>query len=323
MKQIFNCVTALLCAVSCSFCFASAVFAEESNGLISLPIAEPAMDIETVINDTITDALVKERYETFALEKPENYTFDTSVYILEYNVSTDYWGEVTSFDYNGLTEKIDYNYPTIYIPLFGDIENSDGVISNRVIGSIKVYYNWMKNDYKFNMMLHNLESENYKNRINEDFYEKITDYISQNDIAAQQTFLIRYPSSLSFNQEVIAVIQSETDVVILDMFDTCRIQTESTVFQTIAYSVEEYRSLRMEAEKTIYQKAEDWETNPAGGIANVSQDKAVKGLLFDVLPYALLVVVLVGAIFAVILIKRKKNNSKDIPSYVPEESATE
>ena len=108
--------------------------------------------------------------------------------------------------------------------------------------------------YSSHFSVSNLAS--IKNKMYVGFYEEIADYIEQNNINATQTFLILYPYTRSSNREMIAVIQTEEDTIILDMYDTCHLTT-STNAPTIAYSVEEYRALRMEAEKTLYQNATD------------------------------------------------------------------
>lgn len=307
MKRTLSCITALLFIAGCFYCFKITGFAESSDKLLSKPIAAPIIDIETVLNNKVTEQIVEERYEMFPGDKPKNYTFDTSVYLLEYDVSTNYWDSVTSLDYKGLTEKIDYKYPTIYIPLFGDIEDSKGNISNRTIGYIKLSYDLIKKDYRFNMVLYNLGSDNYKNRRTVGFYETITDYLSQSKTATQQVFLIRYPSSLTDEHEMVAVIQSKTDVIILDITNSCQVQTEKTSGQPTVYSVSEYRTLRMEAEKTVYQTAKEWETNPAGGVANTEQNDKTVWIYFSLCIISA-TIILIGTLYFVFR-KRRKTHS--------------
>lgn len=275
MKIVNRITLTLLIIVGCMFSFAICSFAEASTTtgkigvVVSNTIGKPKVDIESILNDKVTEELVAERYSMFSIEKPDQYTFDTSVYLIEYTVSTDYWNNVSTMNYKGLTEVIDYSYPTIYIPLFGDIANMEGDILNRVIGHIKLSYDWTNCDYRLGMSLYNLTDSDYRDKKNVWFYEEIADYIDQSKFIVQQAFLIRYPSSLSDGHEKIAVIQTKDNAVILDVSNSLNINMETREYS--AYTVSEYRTLRMEIEKNLYKMATRWDDNPVGGNVDLSQ----------------------------------------------------
>ena len=280
MKMINRILSTALITVICLFTFAISSFAttpdttDTRDVFPSNTIGEPRIHLESLLSDKVTKEIVDDRYRMFSVEKPEAYTFDTSTYLVEYNVSTEYWSNVSNLSYEGLTEAIDYSYPTIYIPLFGDIADSKGNTQNRVIGHIKLSYDVSADDYKLGMSLYNLADDDYKDKKNVWFYEKIEDYLSQSENVAEQVFLIRYPSSLSDGHEKIAVIQTEDRTVILDVSNSLNIHTDKAESgQAPAYTISEYRALRMEIEKELYQTAIGGDKNSVGESSYLNQDE--------------------------------------------------
>ena len=285
--------------------------------LISNPIGGSKTNIQSIINDKVYDGIVSERYNGFSIERPAIYTYDTSIYLLEYNVSTDYWNKVSSMDYKGLTEAprvIDYDHPTIYIPLFGDITDTEGNNHNRAIGYIRLYYNWSDKDYRFNMALYNLTSDNFKDKKKVGFYEEISEYLNQSKTDAQQVFLIRYPSSLTDGHEKIAVIQTKDDTVILDISNTLNIpDNKIDPDKAPVYSISEYSSLRKEVEKKLYQQSNGWDENPAGGNANLSQ--APKQNSYGIWILCIFIVLFIAGTVMFILLRRRRNNQTKQTAY--------
>jgi len=248
------------------------VFAETTNAtgitteISSSTIGQSKIDIKDIIIEKATEEIVQERYNMFTVDKPQKFTFDTAIYLLEYNVSTEYWTKVSEMSYDGMTTSIDYSYPTIYIPLFGEIADTNGTLFNRVIGHIKLSYDWGSKDYKLGMTIYNLVSEDYKDMKKLWFYEEIADYLNRNKVIAQQVFMIRYPSSLSDGHEKIAVIKTSDRTVILDVSNSLNTATAGkNSNRALSYSIAEYSGLRKEVEKEVYRTAEGWENNPAGG----------------------------------------------------------
>ena len=307
MKTINRIAITLLIVAACLFSFSICCFAKDSTAgtagvVVSNTIGEPVTSIESILNNKVTKEIVSERYSMFSVEKPEEYTFDISVYLIEYNVSTDYWNNVGKMNYEGLTEALDYTYPTIYVPLFGDIATSDGEIINRVIGHIKLSYDWTNNDYKLGMSLYNLADNEFKDKENVWFYEKIVDYIDRSKTAVQQVFLIRYPSSLSDGHEKVAVIRTAESTVILDVSNSLNVNMESR--QDTAYTISEYRTLRMGVEKNLYKATDGWNDNPIGG--NVDLSPSEEDSHVGELGLVILVFLVVGLIAFLIFKKHSK-----------------
>lgn len=260
MKKMMKYVITLLLILGCLFSLSTVCLAETSETADSfqiLPsefIAEPKLDIETIIKNKVTEERVNESYKMSSLDMPEKFTYDTSIYLVEYSVSTDYWDDVKTWDYKGLTDALYTDYPTIYIPLFADVADTNGNMHTRVIAYIKLYYNWLKSDYSFIMSTHQVTSEDYKNKKNAGFYENISFYLEENEIDAQQVFLIKYPSSLSTGKETITVIQTESDTLILDLDNTLYVDNDDKMSdRSVVYSISEYKPLRQQVEKEMYK----------------------------------------------------------------------
>lgn len=156
------------------------------------------------------------------------------------------------------------------------------------------------------MSLYNLADNDFRDKKNVWFYEEIADYINQSRTKAQQVFLIRYPSSLSDGHEKVAVIQTVDNVVILDVSNSLNINMESR--QDSAYTVSEYRALRMEVEKNLYKTANGWDDNPVGG--NVDLSPGEENTHVGEWGLNILIVSVVGLIAFLIFKKRSKHLSK-------------
>lgn len=316
MKVSYRILCSIMMVVVCFLIFPIYSLAETSGNtdsvevFISNPVGNSDINIESLIDDKVNEKVVDERYNMFSVEKPEKYTFDKSVYLIEYNVSKEYWNNVTTMDYKGLTEKIDYSYPTIYIPLFGNVADTEGNVLNRVIGHIKLSYNWSDKDYKLGMSLYNLADNDYKNKKYVWFYEEISEYISQNNSTAQQVIMLRYPSSLSDGHEKIAVIQTKDNTVILDVSNSLNIMTGGKrTSRALAYTVSEYSIRRKEIEKNIYQAAEGWDKNPAGGYSELKPDESLDDIVIW-FPFFIIVSVVASAVIFLLIRKHHKYLSK-------------
>ena len=255
MKKI-NCILlAIIIIIGCCLSFMINVFAEASpidetsRAIPSTAIGTPKLDIQSILEEKVTKEIVDERYGMFSVERPQEYTYDTSIYLLEYNVSTEYWDTVSEMTYKGITDALYSDYPTIYVPIFGEIADTKGNLLERVIGHIKLSYDWTADDYKFGMTLYNLTSEDFKDKKNVWFYEKIVDYLNDRKEIAQQVLLIQCPTAESHGSEQIALIQTENNTAILDISNTLRVETDETqTNQSFAYSISEYITLRKNVE---------------------------------------------------------------------------
>ncbi len=260
MKKMIDYMISAFLILGFLFSLNTAVFAEAENIpepseiLPSEFLSKPSMDMEDVIKKVVTEERANELYD------PEKYSYDTSTYLVEYSVSEDYWRRVKSLDYSGLTEAIDADYPVVYIPVFGDIEDTNGRVYNRVVGYFRLQYSRSLNEkafsYKMTSAQYNLTSTDFKDKRVVGIYEDISFYLTRTDTKAEQVFLIKYPSSVTDEQETVAVIKTQTDTVILDTSNSLHIGNDIIPSDELpAYSVSEYSERRKEVEKTLYKES--------------------------------------------------------------------
>lgn len=291
---------------------------EDIKGILPCkPVVKPPIEIETVLNEATVQEIAEKRmqYELVC---------DKTVYLLEYNVGTKYWNNVKSFDYEGLTEQFDSeDYPDILFPMWHEFTDPKGQKSTRVVGYLRYRYNWFSIKYecievgyaphKDELPLKSEYNERFWNRLTQAYYERIADYLAANDIDAKQMFMIRYPSSFSECHEVAAVIQTETDLFILDISNSVHADLDygdnyywfDIYSKPVLYSVEEYRTLRLEAEKEVYKGRR--RLGPFFGSAGDLQGISFLSVLLFILTG---VVVLSAIVFFVIRLVRKKNSKQ-------------
>ena len=255
MNKIKKYITAFFFIIAFTCCFSAIIFADSSTQIVSKPLSEPAVNIDELLNSERTKAIINDRFTSSFFEYPDDYTYDTSVYLLQYNVSQDYWDNVTSFDYEGLTAGLEQPYPTIHLPVFGSIANSNGLVHKRVIGHLTFSYNPLKKEYTINASYCNPKDPEYTDNNIYHFYEEIRQCVNLSQTPIQQVFLIRYPGSSSPTHETIAVLQTGKDAIILDIGNTCHAgeNGQSPTF-SLAYSIEDYYSLRKPIEEELYHK---------------------------------------------------------------------
>lgn len=320
MKKTTNTIIILLLLVGCFFSVSTVALAETSatsetsetsNSLPRLPskfIAEPKIDIEAVIKDKVTEERVNERYDVSFLDMPEKFTYDTSTYLVEYSVDTDYWDNVKTLDYKGLTEAIYPSYPTIYIPIWADVSDPNGSISARVVAYIQLYHDVL-DGYRFSLQVHNIATPEYFDKSVVDYYEDLLFYLEESNTDAKQVFLINYPSSLTYRKEKIAIIQTESDSVVLDLFNTLKIDNGNKESdRSLVYSIAEYKPLRQELEKELYQTVSSWEEVRFGGDVN-DQPNDEKNTWIIFIPSIIAIMVALGTVIYFVLKKHRKHPS--------------
>jgi hypothetical protein len=166
----------------------------------------------------------------------------------------------------------------------------------------------VKDEYRFDMVLYNL-SQAFRDKERMRFYEELTEYLNKTDTNADQVCLLRYVSSLSLNHEVVALIQSEQNTVILDISNSCRIQTDKdTQLSPVAYSIEEYRTRRLEVEKELYKTVDSWENVPSGG-SGASSSNGLQNNAGKWVPYVRFGILAVGGVaFAWVQVRKKSQH---------------
>ena len=267
----------------------------------SKQIGQSEYNVNDLIESMATPETIDTYYHMFN-GLPEDYYVDSSLFIVEYNVTMDYWSKVKETDYKGLTECLSTDYPTVYIPVFANIENTSGELFRRVIGHCSIKYDSLDKKYVLNMTFANIQTEEFKNKESVWNYEMINEYISNKGISPKQIFMICYPSSFNDLSERVAVIQKENDdIILLDVSDSCHLSIDP-IIQAVEYtSVDEYRILRMEAEKELYKSynIDNW-TSGGYGVSDDNNQITITVLMICI------IVLCVAALVAILTVLKKK-----------------
>ncbi len=267
MKKIINCAIASLLIVCCTLSLGILCKAEtdktentdiletetNSTSITAFPshfLGNPKHDMDAVIKDLTEKELSS---SSTRLEKGGEYTCDASQYLVVYGVGDDFWDDVKSFDYNGVAEAITYkDHPTVYVPVFAEVTGKRVNAVNRQLWSIKLTYDSHDDEYVSEIVGYYGPS-NYR-EINGP-YEKISRYLSENKIKAQNVFLISYWS----DSRCAAVVQAESDAFVLDISNSAQPEgVEYADMTARSYSISEYASLRKEAEIKIVLANKDY-----------------------------------------------------------------
>jgi len=243
LKTVILMIVSVLIGLSCLTVTSLAV----SPVIPSLPLEEVEIPIETLIAQKAPKEKVEEQYRMFSVDRPETFAYDPSRYLLIYNASHDFWKTLPSTSYEDLVAGLAHPYPDVYIPYYGDGDTAD-----RVIGSAKLVHDSMAKDWSLRVSIHNVPSQAFKDKTVVDPYEYIIDYLAQSEKAPQQVFLLRHFSSYAEGQEIVAVLKFETDTVILDVSNSAHVEGQEETIIPTAYTVEEFRTLRLAAEEDIY-----------------------------------------------------------------------
>jgi hypothetical protein len=278
--------------------------------LPSAPINGDRVDVDKLVSELVSYEKIDELYSVGmdANNRPESYTFDLSVYILKYNVSSDYWDNVSSCGYDGLTSELDSEKPTVLIPLFGEIENADGAMVERVVGYAKLVYG--KSEYSLSFDGASLKSNegNYSGLRYSNFYEVIAEYVAENGIEVKQIILLCHSTSRYFGHDTVAVVKTETEEFILDFSNSSgkNLSEENgynygILGKPTAYSIEDFRALRIAHEKEIN------ENNFYMFFGNFILPIIIIVVTYIIIPLAAVAVLVTAVVITVKLIKKARN----------------
>ncbi len=268
MKTAIKFTTTILFIICCLFsvtvtCFAKNAEAadEKIAGVIkpipSKVIGEPKFDIEEIIKNKVTESAAKFRFEMYnnTLKTDLEFTYDPTVYIVKYVVLPEFWDEVETLDYKGITDALYTEFPTILIPFYADIADADGNVSKRQCGNLKLHYDSLTKEYTLGFFASNVQEHDFINKKIVGDYDAIAEYLTKNSIDAKNVILIQHVGNATGEtDESIVLIDGNTDKIIVDMTDTLHNQRDSyPYYETRAYTVAEYAPLRKEIEKELYK----------------------------------------------------------------------
>ena len=244
MNRIIKCTIVSLLIVCCAFslcipCLADSTFPSEF-------LTEPTTDMESTVK-SLTDAEMSKKH--VSLEDVEEYTYDASVYVVEYDVANGFWNSVQTFDYKGITEALIDAKPEATVPVFADLTDENGNTVNRQIADVEIYYSFKNEKYSSRFSIGNmaLKPAYVSDSCYLMSYEKIVRYLTENQIKAENVFIINYifeaPGSA-------AVVKTETDAFILDLTNSAEPKNVQYGDPTARpYSISEYANLRIATEE--------------------------------------------------------------------------
>ena len=244
MNRIIKCTIVSLLIVCCAFslcipCLADSTFPSEF-------LTEPTTDMESTVK-SLTDAEMSKKHSS--LEKVEEYTYDASVYVVEYDVADGFWNSVQTFDYKGITEALINVKPEATVPVFADLTDENGNTVNRQIADVEIYYSFKNEKYSSRVSIGSvvLNPAYVSNSYHLMSYEKIARYLTENQIKAENVFIINYVLNAPGS---VAVVKTETDAFILDLTNSAEpknVQYGDTTARP--YSISEYANLRIATEE--------------------------------------------------------------------------
>lgn len=244
MNRIIKCAIVSLLILCSAFslcipCLADSTFPSEF-------LTEPTSDMESTVK-SLTDAEMSKKH--LSLEKVEEYTYDASVYVIEYEVANGFWNTVQTFDYKGITEALLNVKPEVTVPVFADLTDENGNTVNRQIADVEIYYSFKNEKYSSRVSIgsmvlnHAYVSDSYYLMS----YEKIARYLTENKIKAENVFIINYVLNAPGS---VAVVKTETDAFILDLTNSAEPKNVQYADPTARpYSISEYAKLRMATEE--------------------------------------------------------------------------
>ncbi len=276
MKTVFNLVlSAIVCLLVISITgvvCSGAVYDVPSKSINN------SVDVQSVIHEVLTEEEIAESYSRMDTRYcPENYAVDIDKYVIEYGVSTTFWENAKWTDYQGFAETVD-STPTVYVPVLAEIPDGQGQVRERVIGHCKVYYDFFKNGYIMTMVIKNTTAPGFAEGEIVHFYEEIGNYLNSNNLDADQVVIIRYPNSYNDFSEKVAFIICGEEIVVFDFSNSLHLDNKE--IRKKAYSVDEYRELRLNVEESIYKGQNDI-GGEVGGLSGTSDTTGRNNVLFS------------------------------------------
>lgn len=309
MRNICRCFLLIVCLLG-FLCNLFAVYSFAIWDIQSYPV-EKNINVPEIIKETLTDEMIEEDLSRIDRRYNQEKCFvDKDRFILEYNVPTTYWEKVESANYIGLTEQLN-DFPSIYVPVLANII-IDGDQITRVIGHYKLYYDFALQQYNTMLSLMNSTSQSFISGENIHFYEIIGDYIEKNSRKANQAIIIRYPDSLNDYMEKIAIVfNDDKEPIILDFCNSLHLDNYQQ--KNSYYSINEYKELRMQVEKEIYNNYTSVDNMMSGGRAGTNNNSKTLSNITTIKKIIIVVTVFLFTIFAIlILIKSlyRRNHSQ-------------
>lgn len=233
--------------------------------------------------------------------RPDTYSVDPSDYIVEYNVSETFFDDFATKDCNySLLNQFISEYPTVYIPLYSQINEQ-----SRVIGHCRIYYNVAEGRYVCRTSIMNTSSEEFQSGKRKHFYEHVQSYASTKEY--DHILLIKLPTAFNdFSEKIALLSKSNGDLSVLDLYNSVNDSERqaSEIIESKIYDYKEYAEFRKAAEQAI----DSSEKAQAYGGARAGTNDNVPGVSGKAYIYILITAAIatVLAVSILIIAKHKK-----------------
>ena len=265
------------------------------------------------IKDIIGNTFSYEAVERFFLASDKRYTtedfyVDPSVYIIEYSVRMP--EKVNSLKDGSDIENLAFSeHPTVYIPIFGNVADSE-----RVIGHVKIFYNYTDEKYVARSALLNASDDNFVSGKRQHFIEQIGNIEKIQEICSEygirsvtNAILIRNSYAINDFSEKALIINSDGTYYAYDFTDSLHTENNNENM----YLLSEYVELRSAYEEKSKQTV-NMEDVSYGALVNTSDENTSYAKSMIIVGISLLVLCVLICI-TIYKIKLKKANklSKD------------
>ncbi len=209
------------------------------------------------IKDIIGNTFSYEAVESFFLASDKRYTtedfyVDPSVYIVEYSIRMP--EKANSLNDGSVIENLTFSeHPTVYIPIFGNVADSE-----RVIGHVKIFYNYTKEKYVARSALLNASDDNFVSGKRLHFIEQIGNIERIQEICSEygirsvtNAILIRNSYAINDFSEKALIINSDGTYYAYDFTDSLHTEKNNENM----YLLSEYVELRSAYEEESKQAA--------------------------------------------------------------------
>lgn len=270
----------------------------------SASVDKNGLHIKDIIGNTFSYEAVERFFQTCDKRyTTEDFYIDPSVYIVEYSIIMP--EKAISLNDGSVIENLTFSeHPTVYIPIFGNVADSE-----RVIGHVKIFYNYTEEKYVARSALLNASDDNFVSGKRLHFIEQIGNIEKIQEICSEygirsvtNAILIRNSYAINDFSEKALIINSDGTYYAYDF--TNSLHTENN--NENMYLLSEYVEVRSAYEEKSKQTV-NMEDISYGGVINTPDENTfyAKGVIIIGISLLVLCVLICITIYKIKLNKSK------------------
>jgi len=256
----------------------------------------------TSIADIIAKTYNYESVEEFMMQNgqyaPDSFRVDTSIYAVEYQVSSSFLSRLSTVSINGLSEDMFSTTPNIYIPIWGTIDGTE-----YMVGHVSIRYNVSLEKYIAYPTILNCRTEGFLNGEYVHFLQEI-DYLNNfNTICkianseVQTAVLIRLPGAVNDFSEKALLLQTANGWAVYDFMNATH-STQSSERRIL--SVGDFTAQRAEYEAKNFNTISDPSQIVAGDVPAENNPKDPQ-LIEHIIIISCCCIILIGIAYTAIV----------------------